>query len=92
HGVPSDTFSRPPRASDGCVVLANPDFQALNKYVQGAPVPVVISDQVEWLTLDDWQAERAEFNRALEQWRVDWESRDTDRLLSHYSPQFSADG
>ncbi|MGC4402999.1 L,D-transpeptidase family protein [Methyloversatilis sp. MC4-4] len=92
HGVPSDTFSRPPRASDGCVVLANPDFQALNGYVQGAPVPVVISDQVEWLTLDDWQAERAEFNRALEQWRVDWESRDTDRLLSHYSPQFSADG
>ena len=92
HGTPSDTFSRPPRASDGCVVLANPDFLALNRYLQGAPVPVVISDQVEWLSLDDWQAERSEFNRAMEQWRVDWESRNPDRLLAHYSPKFSADG
>lgn len=92
HGTPSDTFSRPPRASDGCVVLANPDFQALNRYVQGAPVPVVISDQVEWLSLDDWQAERSEFSRAMEQWRLDWESRNADRLLTHYSPKFSADG
>lgn len=92
HGTPSDTFSRPPRASDGCVVLANPDFEALNQYLRGEPVTVVISDQVEWLTLDDWQAERKEFGQALEQWRLDWESRDTERLLSHYSRRFSADG
>ena len=92
HGTPSDTFSRPPRASDGCVVLANPDFLALNNSLNGESVPVIISDAVEWLTLDDWQAERAEFNRALEQWRRDWESRDVERYLANYSPQFSADG
>jgi murein L,D-transpeptidase YafK len=92
HGTPSDTFSRPPRASDGCVVLANTDFQALNSRLHGASVPVVISDSVEWLSLDDWQAERSEFSRELEQWRRDWESRDVDRYLSHYSPHFTADG
>lgn len=92
HGTPSDTFSRPPRASDGCVVLANPDFLALNRYVQGASVPVVISDQVEWLTLDDWRAERAEFTGEFERWRRDWESRDTERLMSHYSRAFSSNG
>ena len=92
HGTPSDTFSRPPRASDGCVVLANPDFLALNQYLRGASVPVIISDSVEWLSLDDWHKERKEFNRVLEQWRVDWESRDNDRYLSHYSPRFSASG
>ncbi len=90
HGTPSDTFSRPPRASDGCVVLANSDFVALNNHVRGASVPVIISDSVEWLTLDDWQTERTEFNQALEQWRKDWESRDIERFLSHYSPAFSA--
>ena len=92
HGTPSDTFSRPPRASDGCVVLANPDFLALNHYLRGAQVPVIISDSVEWLSLDDWHKERTEFNRVLEQWRVDWESRDNERFLAHYSPQFSASG
>jgi murein L,D-transpeptidase YafK len=90
HGTPSDTFSRPPKASDGCVVLANSDFLALNRHLRGAPVPVIISDSVEWLTLDDWQSERAEFNHALEQWRSDWESRDVERYLSHYSPAFTA--
>lgn len=92
HGTPSDTFSRPPRASDGCVVLANPDFLALNHFLRGAAVPVIISESVEWLSLDDWQKERAEFNHIFEQWRADWESRDSDRYLSHYSPQFSAGG
>ena len=29
HGTPSDTFSRPPRASDGCVVLANTDLDEI---------------------------------------------------------------
>jgi murein L,D-transpeptidase YafK len=90
HGTPSDTFSRPPRASDGCVVLANSDFLALNNHLQGASVPVIISDSVEWLTLDDWRSERSEFNKAHEQWRSDWESRDVDRFLSHYSARFSA--
>ena len=90
HGTPSDTFSRPPRASDGCVVLANSDFLALNNHLQGASVPVIISDSVEWLTLDDWHSERSEFNKAHEQWRTDWESRDVERFLSHYSARFSA--
>ena len=26
---------------------------------------------------------------ALEQWRADWESRDTERYLAHYSPKFN---
>ena len=30
HGTPSDTYSRPPRASDGCVVLTNQDIQTMN--------------------------------------------------------------
>jgi len=35
--------------------------------------------------------ERAEFlERALERWRADWESLDTDRYLAHYSADFSA--
>ena len=29
HGTPSDTYSRPPRASDGCIVLANADLDAV---------------------------------------------------------------
>ncbi len=90
HGTPSDTFSRPPKASDGCVVLANQDLDALAKNLQPGLTPVIISDKVEWLSLDDWQAERTSLNKKIEEWRVDWESRDTNRFLRHYSKKFQA--
>lgn len=88
HGTPPDTFSRPPRASDGCVVLANPDLDALAKNVQVGLTPVIISNSIEWLSLDDWHAERGALKQSIERWRADWESRDTDRYLSHYSRRF----
>lgn len=34
HGTPSDTFSRPPRTSDGCVVLANTDLDEIARRLQ----------------------------------------------------------
>ncbi len=92
HGTPSDTYSRAPRASNGCVVLANADLDALSDKLQIGLTPVIISEQVEWLSLDDWNAERNALNAQIERWRSDWESLDTDRYLTHYSKKFSADG
>lgn len=92
HGTPSDTFSRPPRASDGCVVLANRDLDAVAKNLQVGLTPVIISNSVEWLSMDDWNRERNELNQAIDAWRADWESRDTERYLRHYSRRFQASG
>lgn len=91
HGTPSDTFSRPPKASDGCVVLANQDLDAISKNMQIGLTPVIISDSIEWLSLDDWQSERTALKKGIEQWRADWESRDVDRYLNHYSKKFIGD-
>ncbi|MBI3141131.1 MAG: L,D-transpeptidase family protein [Rhodocyclales bacterium] len=90
HGTPSDTFSRPPRASDGCVVLANQDLDHLAKNLQIGTTPVIISNSVEWLSLDDWQTERTALKQSIEQWRADWESVDTDKYLRHYAKRFQA--
>ena len=90
HGTPSDTFSRPPKASDGCVVLSNVDLDSLAKNLQIGLTPVIISNSVEWLTLDVWQNERTTLNNKIEEWRKDWESRDIDRYLKHYSTKFTS--
>ncbi|BBO20367.1 MAG: hypothetical protein HKUEN07_13730 [Rhodocyclaceae bacterium] len=90
HGTPSDTFSRPPKASDGCVVLANQDLDALAKNLQIGTTPVIISNSIEWLSLDDWQAERSALSRTIEEWRSDWESLDTEKYLRHYAKRFQA--
>jgi len=84
HGVPSATYARAPRASDGCIVLANPDLQSVAPFLQVGLTPVIIADEIEWADAADVQAERDALAAEIERWRVDWESRDTDRYLSHY--------
>ena len=34
HGTPSDLYSRPPRATDGCVVLSNEDLRVLTTLIE----------------------------------------------------------
>ena len=38
------------------------------------------------------ERERAALAGALEQWRADWQSRDAERYLAHYSSRFAAPG
>lgn len=90
HGTPPDTFARPPKASDGCVVLANKDLENLARFLQIGATPVIISNRVEWLSLDDWQNERQALLSMLEEWRRDWESLDLERYARHYARDFSS--
>jgi murein L,D-transpeptidase YafK len=92
HGVPSDVYSRPPRASDGCIVLANPDLESLGQRLQIGLTPVIIADEIEWTDRAALESERAGLAAALEQWRADWQSRDTERYLAHYSQRFASAG
>lgn len=92
HGTPSNTFSRPPRASDGCVVLSNRDLDAISADLQIGLTPVIISESIDWLSMDDWQAARNSLLGTLDAWRQDWESRDTDKYAAHYSREFRVDG
>lgn len=90
HGTPTDTYSRPPRASDGCVVLSNSDLDLVAKHLQVGLTPVIISAEVEWVSTSEWATDRDEFLAEIEAWRLDWESRNTDKFLSHYSRKFSS--
>jgi len=88
HGTPSETYARPPWATDGCVVLTNEDLAKLSKYVDVSRTPVVIGPAVQWRAANQWEAEREAFLSDFQRWRKDWESLDTDRYLSHYSREF----
>ena len=89
HGTPSGTYSRPPRASNGCVVLANEDLNKLAPYLQVGITPVIITNQMDWDNDQD-QIERATLLQEVEQWRNDWASRNTDAYLKHYARNFSS--
>ena len=90
HGVPFDTYSRPPRASNGCVAMTNEDFLEISKSVQIGSTPVIIANGVEWANAESTRSQRQELQQAVETWRRDWESLDTGKYLSHYSRRFSS--
>jgi len=91
HGVPFDTYSRPPRASDGCVALTNEDFEVIAKYAKAGVTPVIIAHGVEWASADAAKSLRKDLAQNIEHWRRDWESLDTGKYLTHYAASFSAD-
>ncbi len=91
HGTPSDTYSRPPRASDGCVVLSNPDMKALESILQEGNTPVVIGVNFQWVNPDSVRKQenvKADLLSAIEDWRRDWATQNTDAYLSHYTRDF----
>jgi murein L,D-transpeptidase YafK len=91
HGTPSDTFSRPPRASDGCVVLANTDLDEVAQRLQVGVTPVIIGNGIEWANPGQWEAERRQLSQQVESWQRDLGSGEVDRYLSHYSMRFSSE-
>ena len=86
HGTPSHTYNRAPWASNGCIVVSNPDFIDLKPYVSPElGTPVVIADEVHWLLPEQWQRQRDSLRQELRHWIEDVESNQPSRYLSHYS-------
>ncbi len=88
HGTPSDTYSRPPLASDGCLVMANPELKSLEPIFKNGKTLFVIANNLKWLDQSQVSAQKESLSKALETWRKDWESQDTEQYLSHYSKEF----
>ena len=90
HGTPFNTYSRPPRDSEGCVVLSNSDLQKVGRYLQLRRTPFVISDKVNWVSRDQWQQKKQYFTSVFSNWLNDWQSLDSERYIQHYSQTFKA--
>ncbi len=92
HGTPSSTYSRPPHASDGCVVLTNEDLKSLAPILQTGKTPVIIANNLKWLDSNNTSSEKLALNEAINSWVNDWKSQDTAKYLAHYSQDFSSNG
>lgn len=86
HGTPSYTYNRSPWASNGCIVVSNPDFISVDQYVDpDIHTPVVVANHVNWLSQDEWQNQRQQWLKIMSGWMEDWQSLDHERYRQHYS-------
>lgn len=78
------------KATDGCVVLANPDLDHLIRTVEVHSTPVVIANQLDWVAPNSIETESTPFKDTLAAWRKAKTSGDINQLLNFYTPDFSA--
>jgi hypothetical protein len=92
HGTPRDQFVRAPQASDGCVVLSNPDLERLLNTVQVRTTPVVIAPELHWVRPETMDIERRQFEQTLQTWRDAKAQGDLQQLQGFYSGRFLSQG
>ena len=92
HGTPSAQFSRAPLATDGCVVLANPDLERIIKTVQVRTTPVVIAQSLKWVAPMTAKTDSKTFEEALNGWSSAKSSGDMARLMTWYASDFNSFG
>ena len=92
HGTPPEQFSRAPLATDGCVVLANPDLERVLRTVQIRTTPVVIAQSLQWVAPQSLLADRLAFDSVFNAWEAAKSSGDITKLTSMYAPEFTSYG
>jgi len=89
HGTRSGTYNRPPLASEGCVVLPNDDLIEVGSYINLGQTPVLIGQNIKWLTVEQWKQQQGHTTAIFQNWINDWQSLNVESYLSHYSQSFN---
>ena len=91
HGVPRDVYSRPPLASEGCVVTSNHTLRKLEKYITIGKTPVILVEKVNWIKRNLWHQNKNIANEIIFEWKDTWEGLDPHEFISQHSINFSSD-
>lgn len=79
-----------PRDTNGCIALENDSIEKLASYIEIGETPIVISSKIEMVKPEELKQEAKELLNSLEVWRHSWETKNIDRYMSFYSPQFTS--
>jgi len=88
HGMPGDTERRPPRDSEGCVVVSNSVLPDLHSWSELKSTPVVLADQLRWAQPDRAERARKGLLESVHLWRDSWAAGDMDTFLGLHSAEF----
>jgi murein L,D-transpeptidase YafK len=92
HGVAPNGGRRPPLDTDGCIALPNEELLALEEQLVPLVTPVVITRQIDWVSVEKVAAMRDELRDALDTWAASFASGDLHRYLSLYADEFGYRG
>lgn len=89
HAVPDSVPLT--RGSRGCVVVRNNVIKILKNYVHLEQTPILIFDEIKYLSKDEYAAQKQRFLNEFEKWRNAWETQDVDTYIKYYDQTFKND-
>lgn len=88
HGTPSAQYARAPRATNGCIVLANDDLARWLRELAPRSTPVVVTERIEWASPKALSASRQSALALVESWRRARVHEDVASLMALYAQHF----
>lgn len=84
HSTDDDARINKGLDSKGCVVLANNDLKELSRFIDLKSTPVVIVQNLHFLSEKSWKTNRDEVLSMLEKWMNAWKEKDFNSYISSY--------
>ncbi|MFK5894317.1 MAG: L,D-transpeptidase family protein [Pseudomonadota bacterium] len=88
HGVPRNTYSRPPLDSKGCLVISNDFLINIASYLK-INTPVILTQSINWIPKKHFKQKDNAYKKALNEWKNAWQSKNIKRYLGFYSKSFN---
>ncbi len=74
--------------SNGCIALENQDLAKVSRYIRLQGTPLIILPELKFASKTKIIEQEREVRGFIESWRQAWESKDVDRFMTYYSPDF----
>ncbi len=70
--------------SRGCVVVQNADLKEISKYIELDRTPIIVVQDVFFLSQSSWERNRKDIHEAIKDWSDAWQNKKFDKYISHY--------
>jgi murein L,D-transpeptidase YafK len=87
HSTDNDNRVQKGLDSRGCVVLQNADLKEVSQYIELAHTPVIVVQDIFYLSKSTWDRNRKDINDAVSKWARAWQEKDFDTYITAYDPQ-----
>lgn len=73
--------------SRGCVVVQNQDLKNISEYIELNHTPIIVVQDVFYLSQSTWDRNRKEISEAVQKWATAWQKKDFNTYISSYDEQ-----
>lgn len=71
--------------SKGCVVAVNEDLKEISQYIDLAHTPVIITQNLHFLTKENWLENKEQILSLIKGWTEAWKNKDFEGYINSYS-------